>query len=500
MHTLSRSHAWPILGPAQVRQLEPALQALSPTPLMQSAGLACARLALAVAPHARRVWVAAGPGNNGGDGLEAALHLHRWGKEVVVSLVASTGPGPTDAQAALQRAQQAGVRIQPDVPKEWLQKMAAEDLCIDALLGIGASRPLSADLKAWVLAMQQGAAPVLAIDVPTGLNPQSGQWLDGETGHTLAVRADHTLSLIAVQPGLLMGRGRDASGQIWLENLGYQVSQHRVPPLAWLNAPCAATPKPHASHKGSHGDVAVIGGEGMAPRGMDMRGAAVLAATAALHAGAGRVILSLLSGHASDSAPPDVMQREFKRLALEKLHVVCGCGGGSAVEAVLPEVLQRSACLVLDADGLNALAQDSALQNALRQRGYKQPTVITPHPLEAARLLGCSTQQVQNDRLKAAQELAERFQCSAVLKGSGTVIAAPGHTPRINITGNGRLAIGGTGDVLAGLVGARMAQGQNTFEAAFESACAAVAQHGQVADIWPPGEALTASRLAQRLV
>lgn len=496
MHTLSRSHAWPILGPAQVRQLEPALQALSPTPLMQSAGLACARLALAVAPHARRVWVAAGPGNNGGDGLEAALHLHRWGKEVVVSLVASTGPGPTDAQAALQRAQQAGVRIQPDLPKEWLQKMAAEDLCIDALLGIGANRPLSADLKACVLAMQQGAAPVLAIDVPTGLNPQSGQWLDGETGHTLAVRVDHTLSLIAVQPGLLMGHGRDACGQIWLENLGYQASQHRLPPLAWLNAPCAATPKPHASHKGSHGDVAVIGGEGMAPHGMDMRGAAVLAATAALHAGAGRVILSLLSGHASDSAPPDVMQREFKRLALEKLHVVCGCGGGTAVEAVLPEVLQRSACLVLDADGLNAVAQDSALQNALRQRGSKQPTVITPHPLEAARLLGCSTAQVQNNRLKAAQELAERFQCSVVLKGSGTVIAAPGLTPRINITGNGRLAIGGTGDVLAGLVGARMAQGQN----AFDAACAAVAQHGQVADDWPPSQALTASRLAQRLV
>ena len=496
MHTLSRSHAWPILGPAQVRQLEPALQALSPTPLMQSAGLACARLALAVAPHARRVWVAAGPGNNGGDGLEAALHLHRWGKEVVVSLVASTGPGPTDAQAALQRAQQAGVRIQPDVPKEWLQKMAAEDLCIDALLGIGATRPLSADLKACVLAMQQGAAPVLAIDVPTGLNPQSGQWLDGETGHTLAVRVDHTLSLIAVQPGLLMGHGRDACGQIWLENLGYQANQHRVPPLAWLNAPCAATPKPHASHKGSHGDVAVIGGEGMAPHGMDMRGAAVLAATAALHAGAGRVILSLLSGHASDSAPPDVMQREFKRLALEKLHVVCGCGGGTAVEAVLPEVLQRSACLVLDADGLNAVAQDSALQNALRQRGSKQPTVITPHPLEAARLLSCSTAQVQNNRLKAAQELAERFQCSVVLKGSGSVIAAPGLTPRINITGNGRLAIGGTGDVLAGLVGARMAQGQN----AFDAACAAVAQHGQVADDWPPSQALTASRLAQRLV
>jgi hydroxyethylthiazole kinase-like uncharacterized protein yjeF len=245
--------------------------------------------------------------------------------------------------------------------------------------------------------------------------------------------------------------------------------------------------------------VAVIGGEGMAAHGMGMTGAAILAATAALHAGAGRVILSLLSGQARDSAPPDVMQREFKRLELEQLHVVCGCGGGTAVQAVLPEVLQRSRCLVLDADGLNALAQDIALQNALRQRAVHtatQATVITPHPLEAARLLGCNTQQVQNDRLKAAQELAERFQCSVVLKGSGTVIAATGQTPRINITGNGRLAIGGTGDVLAGLVGARMAQGLN----AFDAACAAVDQHGQVADDWPIGEALTASRLAQSFI
>jgi hydroxyethylthiazole kinase-like uncharacterized protein yjeF len=499
MHILSRSHAWPILEPEQVRQLEPLLQALSPTPLMQSAGLACARLALAVAPHARRIWVAAGPGNNGGDGLEAALHLHQWGKEVVVSLMTSTGPGPADAQSALQRAQQAGVSIQSGVPTEWLQQMDAQDLCIDALLGIGATRPLSADLLACVQAMNNCLAPVLAIDVPTGLNPQSGQWLGGDSdnnGDHLAVRADHTLSLIAVQAGLLMGHGRDASGQIWLEDLGYLASQHQVPPLAWLNAPYTSAPKPHASHKGSHGDVAVIGGEGMATQGMDMTGAAILAATAALHAGAGRVILSLLSGQTSDSAPPDVMQREFKRFELEKLHVVCGCGGGSAVQEVLPEVLRRSAQLVLDADGLNAVAQEPSLQQTLRQRGKEQPTVITPHPLEAARLLGCNTAQVQNDRLKAAQELAERIQCCVVLKGSGTVIVAPGHTTRINITGNGRLAIGGTGDVLAGLVGARMAQGLS----AFDAACAAVAQHGQVADDWSPGEALTASRLAQRLV
>ena len=503
MHILSRSHAWPILVPAQVRQLEPMLQALSPTPLMQRAGLACARLALAMAPHARRVWVAAGPGNNGGDGLEAALHLHQWGKEVVVSLIASQGPGPADAQAALHRAQLASVRIQSSVPTDWLQQMDAQDLCIDALLGIGATRPLSADLLACVQAMNNCLAPVLAIDVPTGLNPQSGQWLDGDGGNSsghLAVQADHTLGLIAVQAGLLMGHGRDASGQIWLEDLGYLASQHQVPPLAWLNALYTSAPKSHASHKGSHGDVAVIGGEGMATQGMGMTGAAILAATAALHAGAGRVILSLLSGQTGDSAPPDLMKREFRRLELEQLHVVCGCGGGTSVQAILLEVLQRSGHLVLDADGLNAVAQDTRLQNALRQRATlqtaSQPTVLTPHPLEAARLLGCNTAQVQNDRLKAAQELAERFQCCVVLKGSGTVIAAPGHTPRINITGNGRLAIGGTGDVLAGLVGARMAQGPNTLEAA----CAAVAQHGQVADDWPPNEALTATRLAQRLL
>jgi hydroxyethylthiazole kinase-like uncharacterized protein yjeF len=427
------------------------------------------------------------------------LHLHQWGKEVVVNLIASSGPGPVDAQAALQRAQQAGVRIQSSLPTEWLPQMGPQDLCIDALLGIGATRPLSDDLLACVQAMNNCLAPVLAIDVPTGLNPQSGQWLGGDSGDHVAVQADHTLSIIAVQAGLLMGHGRDASGQIWLDNLGYLPSQQSVQPLAWLNAPYFSAPKNHASHKGSHGDVAVIGGEGMATHGMGMTGAAVLAATAALHAGAGRVILSLLSGQACDNAPPDVMKREFRRLELEQLHVVCGCGGGTSVQAILLEVLQRSGHLVLDADGLNAVAQDTRLQNALRQRATlqttSQPTVLTPHPLEAARLLGCNTAQVQNDRLKAAQELAERFQCCVVLKGSGTVIAAPGHTPRINITGSGRLAIGGTGDVLAGLVGARMAQGLS----AFDAACAAVAQHGQVADTWPQGEALTASRLAQKL-
>ena len=152
--------------------------------------------------------------------------------------------------------------------------------------------------------------------------------------------------------------------------------------------------------------------------------------------------------------------------------------------------------LVLDADGLNAVSQDPALQLMLRQRSQAQSTVITPHPLEAARLLNTSTTEVQSDRLKAAHSLVNLFQCTVVLKGSGTVIASPGQTPRINATGNGRLATGGTGDVLAGLIAARMAQGLGPFEAA----CTAVAQHGQAANDWPEGQALTAKRLAERLV
>jgi hydroxyethylthiazole kinase-like uncharacterized protein yjeF len=496
MEKLSRTSDWPVQGRDNIRVLEDWLQAHSPTPLMEKAGWATAQLALAVAPHAQRIWVAAGPGNNGGDGLEAALHLHRWGKSVHVSLMSPPHRLPRNAHAAWQRAQAAGVAVSPEPPVSWLEGMGPQDLCIDALLGLGAARPLSAEMQTWVRAINRSAAQVLAIDLPTGLNPDSGQALRGTTDTTDWVQAHHTLTFIAAKPGLLMGHGRDACGDIWLDDLGLQTLPHPpLAPQARLNTPPPLPTPTHASHKGSHGDVAIIGGEPLSAHGMGMTGAAVLAATAALHAGAGRVILSLLPGSASDSAPPDLMQRDWQRLDLEKLHVVCGCGGGQTVSALLPEVLQRAAQLVLDADGLNAVARDSHLPALLRQRAHAQPTVITPHPLEAARLLNVSTAQVQSHRLKAAQDLVDLFQCTVVLKGSGTVIAAPGQIPRINTTGHGRLAIGGTGDVLAGLIGARMAQGLSTFEAARS----AVAQHGQLANDWAPNQALTASRLARRL-
>ncbi|MDD2546245.1 MAG: NAD(P)H-hydrate dehydratase, partial [Burkholderiaceae bacterium] len=220
------------------------------------------------------------------------------------------------------------------------------------------------------------------------------------------------------------------------------------------------------------------------------------AASAALHGGAGRVLVALLDTQplALDPQQPELMFRHFETLELEQLTVVCGCGGGQAVEAVLPQVLARAPRLVLDADALNAVARNPTWQALLRQRvDHGQTTVLTPHPLEAARLLGMDSTTVQSDRLHAAQTLAGQFRCIVVLKGSGTVIASPEHPPQINPTGNGRLATAGTGDVLAGLVGARLAAGDPPQEAAVH----AVFAHGLAADQWPPFPPLTAGALAR---
>jgi hydroxyethylthiazole kinase-like uncharacterized protein yjeF len=253
----------------------------------------------------------------------------------------------------------------------------------------------------------------------------------------------------------------------------------------------------HISHKGSFGDVAIVGGESVGSA--HMAGAALLAGRAALHAGAGRVFVALLGSPVLtvDLQQPELMFRSPDALDLARQVVVCGCGGGGAVAAVLPGILSRTPALVLDADGLNAVAADTSLQSLLRARAARGwRTVLSPHPLEAARLLGSSPGAVQANRLDAAARLAAQFQCVVVLKGSGTVIAAPHATPAINPTGNARLATAGTGDVLAGMLGAALAAGLP----AFEAACNAVFQHGQRADDWPashPGQVLTAGLLAQ---
>jgi hydroxyethylthiazole kinase-like uncharacterized protein yjeF len=476
MQRITPDRRWPLFDTAATRAIEQAATAsLPPHTLMQRAGLAVARLALAVAPNARTIWIACGPGNNGGDGMEAALHLREWGKEVSITWSGDEAKTPPDAAASLRRLREANIQIATDAPAQW-------DLAVDAMLGLGSARPLEGILSKWAALMNANPAPVLAVDLPSGLN--------ADTGMGSAINATHTLSLLMLKPGLFTAGGRDAAGHVWLDDLGVAHDMHA--PSAWLAGPSAAFVRPHASHKGSYGDVAVIGG------GPGMTGAALLAASGALHAGAGRVFTCLLDGGAMtvDTSQPELMLRSWESLDLASITVACGCGGGDAVRAALPKILSTAASLVLDADALNAIASDVQLQTLLKARSRRgRETVLTPHPLEAGRLLASGAGQVQSDRLHAARELATRFDCIVVLKGSGTVIAAPGVAPLINPTGNARLATAGTGDVLAGVVAARIANGAS----AFDAASSAVFAHGLAADNWPKPDALTASSLARAM-
>ncbi|MFM8900973.1 MAG: NAD(P)H-hydrate dehydratase, partial [Burkholderiales bacterium] len=450
--------------------------------LMRRAGLEVAKLALAVAPHARVVWVAAGPGNNGGDGWEAALHLHAAGKDVRVSEVPAPSGLPTDALDARQRALAAGVQVVEQAPL-----LAAGDLAIDALLGLGSSRAPEGKLADTIQQLNAYRCAVLAVDLPSGLCADTGR-LWGEA----AVRATHTLSMLTLKPGLFTAQGRDHAGMVYCAPLGH----HDNPlPDAWLtgleslNTPQAK----HSAHKGSRGDTLVVGGAS------GITGAALLAARAALAAGSGRVYLSLLDGGttALDPQRPELMLRPAtwpeSPQTLARCTVLAGCGGGDAIAATLPRLLSSAPRLVLDADALNALAQDTMLLRLLQKRAHKTyATVLTPHPLEAARLLACQVGEVQTSRLAAASQLADQTGAVVVLKGSGTVVAAPTAmraTPWINSTGNAALSTAGTGDVLAGWLAGSWAvrhndsnDGISSSELALRTSLASTCLHGLAAD------------------
>lgn len=489
--------SWPLHGAAASRAIERlAAAALPPHTLMQRAGWAAARLAQALAPHAGQVQVLAATGNNGGDGLEAAFHLHHLGRAVCVALIGDPARLPADAAASLLRAQQIGVTVTSGLPA---RPARTSDLAIDALLGLGIRQGPHGEVAEAVAWLNRGDAPVLSLDLPSGLDADTG-WLDDTVAATRCVRADHTLSLLTLKPSLFTAHGRDQVGEAWFCDLGVEPAQAADALLCGESAGMGPQPRRHAQHKGSFGSVHVVGGT----RGM--RGAAVLAARAALWAGAGRVYLRLLEADAPadsvalDPLTPELMFRtRLDDTAWEPGHVVaCGCGGGDAVRPALPEVLGRARALVLDADALNAIAQDAQLRSLLAARAPRGwGTVLTPHPLEAARLLECGVDEVQADRLGAAKKLAAACGAVVVLKGSGSVITAPGDAPpAINPTGNALLGTAGTGDVLAGWIAALWAQGLEPRQAAM----AAVFQHGLQADRWlakQGGRPLTAGALLQ---
>lgn len=486
LRVLPAVQAWPLFDAVQSRSIEArALAAKPAASLMQRAGLCVARLVAASYPMAQTIWVAAGPGGNGGDGLHAAADLAQAGRRVSVTLLADPTQLSADAVLGWRRCQDLGVPMLDTTPG------ARSDVAIDALLGLGSSRAPTGALAQTIDAMNGLGGPVLAVDLPSGLCPNSGASLGGPI-----VRADACLSLLTLKPGLFTAKGRAHAGEIWFDSLGVETADGE-PACARLSHRLdlarARPRRDHDTHKGSFGDVMIVGG---AP---GMVGAARLAAHAAQAAGAGRTFVSLLD---EDLPPGDVSRPEWlwparawnwdgRRLAT--MTVVCGCGGGDEVVRALPPLLEQAGALVLDADALNAIARDPALETLLSDRaGRGQATVLTPHPLEAARLLGRNTAEVQADRLAAAQTLSQRLHAVVVLKGSGTVICSPGALPVINSTGNAALASGGTGDVLAGWLGGLWAACRGTagreaavWDLAQRCAVAAVWLHGQAADTDP---------------
>jgi hydroxyethylthiazole kinase-like uncharacterized protein yjeF len=338
---------------------------------------------------------------------------------------------------------------------------------------------------------------VLAVDLPSGL--------PGDTGALATdapcVIARWTLALLGLPAGLFTAQGRDHAGDIWWDDLAVpRPPSATIAPIGWLEGGRSVVRhrpmRRHAHHKGSFGDVWVVAGAAQ------MGGAALLAARAALRAGAGRVYVAPLAGarDLADALHPELMLGTLDLLPDDRLQqatVVAGCGGGDAIAAMLPRLLRHAGRLVLDADGLNAVAATPALRSALTARRH---TVLTPHPLEAARLLGLGTDTVQADRLHAARTLADQLGAVVVLKGSGSIVASPGALPSLLPVGNASLATPGSGDVLAGWLGGTWSQWPDGPEAAVQAARLAVWQHGRAAERrHPDGRALPASALVEMI-
>jgi hydroxyethylthiazole kinase-like uncharacterized protein yjeF len=456
--------------------------------LMQRAGEATAKCAIDFLDgKGGRILVLAGPGNNGGDAWVAARALQAtWHRVTVIDMA---DPQSSLAEAA-NIAREAFLGSGGKRVREWPDG-EDHDLLLDGLLGIGISRPAEGALAALIERANASGNPILAIDVPSGLCADTGMAL-GST-----IRAKCTLTFIGAKPGLYTAEGRDYSGRVETGSLGIDSALLDSPhSLLTLDALRVLIPKRlHNSHKGSFGATGVIGG---AP---GMLGAAVLAARAALHLGAGRVYLAALDDAAPscDMQHPEIMIKKprdlLARTSLSALVIGPGMGESDTAKNFLVAALKSELPLVIDADALNLLAAGRALQNQLVRR--TATTLLTPHPGEAARLLQRTAREIQSDRIGAACTLARKFNCLVLLKGSGSVIANAQGGWHINGAGNPGMAAAGMGDILSGMLGALLAQGLAAEAALKLGACL----HGAAADACvregrgPAG--LTASELLQ---
>ena len=455
----------PILCLAELRAIEQAQRAAVP-PLMERAGAAAAELALRLqAGHGLPPLVVAGPGNNGGDAFVVARLLRQRGLAPVLVFAGDAARLPADARAAHDAWLACGGSLREEIPEGQPSRFG---IAIDGLFGVGlnAGRPLEGRYAALLARINALSCPVLALDLPSGIDSETGRIAGA------AVHATHTASFIALKPGLLTLDGPDHCGEISVHGLGLEPIQDGGRTIAPALFAGQLKPRLHNSHKGSYGAVGIIGG---AP---GMAGAPLLAGRAALHLGAGRVYVGMLEALAVDPQQPELMLRDPAAVfALAGcLAIGPGLGQSDAALALLRRAIDCELPLLVDADALNLLALHPVLIARLARRAA--PTLLTPHPAEAARLQGCDVAVVQADRRAAALALAQRCNAGVVLKGCGSVIALPDGRWFINTTGNAGLASAGTGDVLTGMAAALLAQDWPPDQALL----AAVHLHGVAAD------------------
>jgi len=423
--------------------------------LMQRAGQAAWQHLLRQWPQARRLVIVCGPGNNGGDGYVLARLAHYAGHAVQVLHVPDHVPGAPLAQRACTEYVSGGgdIAIFPEA-------IPHADVIVDAMFGIGLTRAPDQAAAALIDAINAQPAPVFALDVPSGIDADLGS-APGKT-----VSASSTLQFIARHVGLYSGDALERTGVLLLEDL-------EVPAEAFAGiGPCAELvgsdalnhwliPRRRNTHKGESGHALCIGGD------LGHGGAIVMCAEAALRSGAGLVSVATREVHVPVvlTRRPEAMARAVESgadlgpmLAIaDAIAVGPGLGQGEWGRAMLQLALTSDKPLVLDADALNLLAASPRELSG---------AVLTPHPGEAARLLGIDTPDVQRDRLSAAQAIADSHCAVVVLKGAGTVVAAPNELARVIDAGNPGMAVGGMGDMLTGVIVALRAQGLSAFDAA----------------------------------
>ncbi len=430
--------------------------------LMERAGSAAFALLQERWPTARHVCVLAGTGNNGGDGFVLARAASAAGLQVVVLQL-----GDRDTMAAEARVH---ARAWGDAGGEWRPFDAIPEGCdviVDAILGTGLQRELRGQYRAAVEAVNAHPAPVLSLDIPTGLDSDRGVILGD------AVHAQATLSFVALKRGMFTADAVDCCGEIRFDALEIPAAVYASQILDtrrmdWTQQASRLSPRRRSAHKGHFGHVLVLGGE------HGYGGAALLAGRAAARGGAGRVSIATRKRHVPGvlAACPELMThavkhaRQVQALAQDASVLLAGPGLGRKQwgRKLFEQVLKSERPLVLDADALNLLAEHDGVS--------REDWVLTPHPGEAARLLRTCVAEIHADRFAAVEQLQRRYGGSVVLKGAGTLVAGPGNRrPGLCSQGNPGMASGGMGDVLGGVIAAYIAQGWSPAEAAELGVC-----------------------------